>query len=55
MIDNLLLNYASMEGGVNTYQSEYNRKLANYQLYNNILNQKDFERECNPLGIEVGQ
>lgn len=33
----------------------YHRKLANYQLYNNILNQKDFERECNPLGIEVGQ
>lgn len=33
----------------------YNRKLANYQLYNNILNQEDFERECNPLGLEVGQ
>ena len=26
--------------------SEYERKLSNYQLYNNILNQKDFEREC---------
>lgn len=55
MVDNLLLNYAHTEGGVNDYQTEYNRKLSNYQLYNNILNQKDFERECNPLGIEVGQ
>lgn len=36
-------------------QTEYNRMLANYQLYNNILNQKDFERECNPLGLDVGQ
>ena len=35
--------------------SEYERKLSNYQLYNNILNQQDFERVCNPLGINVGQ
>lgn len=27
----------------------------NYKLFNNILNQKDFEAECNPMGIEVGQ
>ena len=27
----------------------------NYKLFNNIINQKDFEAECNPLGIEVGQ
>jgi hypothetical protein len=33
----------------------YRRKQSNYLLYNNILNQEDFERECNPLGIEVGQ
>jgi len=30
-------------------------KLSNYQLYNNIINQADFEKECNPLGIQVGQ
>lgn len=35
--------------------ADFERKLSNYQLYNNFLNQKDFERECNPLGIEVGQ
>jgi hypothetical protein len=29
--------------------------LANYQLYNNILNQKDFEREFNPFGLQIGQ
>jgi hypothetical protein len=37
------------------YTSEYGRKLSNYRLYNNQLDQKDFERECNPLGLEVGQ
>lgn len=37
------------------YSSVYNTKLSNYQLYNNILNQSDFERECNPLGLDVGQ
>lgn len=36
-------------------QTEYSRMLANYQLYNNILNQADFERECNPLGLDVGK
>jgi len=34
---------------------DYNRMLSNYQLYNNILNQRDFETICNPLGLEVGQ
>lgn len=38
-----------------SYISEFDRMLSNYQLYNNQLNQSDFERECNPLGIEVGQ
>jgi hypothetical protein len=35
--------------------ADYRRKQSNYLLYNNIINQEDFERECNPLGIEVGQ
>jgi hypothetical protein len=35
--------------------ASYRRKQSNYLLYNNVLNQEDFERECNPLGIEVGQ
>lgn len=39
----------------NRNRTEYERKLSNYQLYNNILNQADFERECNPMGINVGQ
>ena len=54
-IDHLLLNYATDHSINNTSGSSYQRKLANYQLYNNILNQNDFERETNPLGIEVGQ
>jgi hypothetical protein len=33
--------------------SEYNRMLSNYMFYNNIINQKDFEAECNPLGLDV--
>ena len=35
--------------------ADFRRKQSNYLLYNNVLNQEDFERECNPLGIEVGQ
>lgn len=35
--------------------NDYARMLSNYQLYNNIVNQKDFERECNPLDLKVGQ
>jgi len=41
----------SVEGNA----GDYDRILSNYHLYNNILDQEDFERECNPLGIEVGQ
>lgn len=55
MVDHLIINYVSDTNAVNNSTSEYERKLSNYQLYNNVLNQKDFERECNPLGIEVGQ
>lgn len=35
--------------------NEYDRMISNYQLYNNLINQKDFERECNPMGLSVGQ
>lgn len=34
---------------------DYKQMLSNYKLYNNELDQEDFERECNPMGIEVGQ
>lgn len=37
------------------YSSDYERMLSNYQLFNNQLNQKDYERECEPYGLEVGQ
>lgn len=56
MIDNLIMNYATEQGYNNGEPySDYQRKLSNYQLYNNILNQADFERECNPMGLDVGQ
>ncbi len=38
------------------YLADTQREMeANYKLFNNILDQKDFEMECNPLGISVGQ
>jgi len=37
------------------FSTEYARKLSNYKLYNNQLDQKDFEKDCNPMGLEVGQ
>lgn len=51
-----LLQFSPQQRNIaNDYTSEYGRKLSNYRLYNNQLDQKDFERECNPLGLEVGQ
>lgn len=59
MIDHLCLYYqtnlSSNYYPEDTGRSSYQRKLANYLLYNNILDQKDFERDCNALGISVGQ
>jgi len=66
MVDYLCSNYADDRDFIyNTYEdgdstghnsdTNYHRMLANYRLYNNVIDQKDFERECNPLGIEVGQ
>ena len=61
MMDFLIMHSAAPQqwevvGNVNTEDwNEYDRMLANYQLYNNQVNQADFDRECNPLGIEVGQ
>lgn len=46
---NLLARYNTI------YNNNYNKKLSNYQLFNNVLNQKDFENDCNAMGIEVGQ
>ena len=56
MIDLLLLNSNADQGFSNKdEQTRYHRMLSNYQIYNNILNQTDFEQECNPLGLEEGQ
>ena len=52
-IDSLLMNHAS-DYSINL-KSDYHRMLSNYQLFNNVLNQADFEKECEPLGLEVGQ
>lgn len=44
-----------IQGTETSARREYNNILTNYQLYNNIINQKDFEDECNALGIDIGQ
>lgn len=55
VIDSILVSSPQQQDIVNNYNSDYGRKLSNYRLYNNQLDQKDFERECNPLGLELGQ
>ena len=35
--------------------SEYKRKKVNYDLYNNIIDQRDFEYVCKPFGAEAGE
>lgn len=54
-IDYFTYNYIDSDTTNSATKTEWERKLSNYQLYNNVLNQQDFERECNPLGISVGQ
>lgn len=55
VIDSLLIGNVVDSSVITRYRSDYERMLSNYQLYNNQLNQKDFERECEPYGLEVGQ
>jgi len=50
-----LLSFSHQNSADGTGSSEFNRMLSNYQLFNNQLNQRDFERECEPLGLDVGQ
>jgi len=35
----------------NKYHTDVQRKLTNYRLYNNELDQADFEKDCNPFGL----
>lgn len=53
MIDHLDLYY--QYGFQDPDNSTYARKLSNYGLFNNQLDQAEFERDCNLLGIDVGQ
>lgn len=55
VIDAILVGSPQQQDIVNNYNTDFGRKLSNYRLYNNQLDQKDFERECNPLGLAVGQ
>jgi len=40
---------------INNGISEYKRMKVNYDLFNNILNMRDFEYVCKPFGSEVGE
>jgi hypothetical protein len=55
VIDAILTKSPQQTDIVNAYNTEYGRKLSNYRLYNNELDQADFHRECNPLGLDVNQ
>ncbi len=39
----------------NSYHTDVQRKLTNYRLYNNELDQADFEKDCNPFGLTAEQ
>ena len=44
--------YSSESSETNSYQTDIKRKLINYKLYNNQIEQEDFEKDCNPFGIK---
>lgn len=50
IIDQIEMTYASQDSSTT---EDYARKLANYRLYNNQIDQEDFRKECNPLGINI--
>ncbi len=51
-IDAIARNLYSLNGQEdNKYKSDIQRKLANYRLYNNQVDQEEFEKECNPFGL----
>jgi hypothetical protein len=53
-IDAVALRMYQYNSNDNTgYYSDIARKLVNYRLYNNELDQNDFERECNPYNIKA--
>ena len=37
------------------YTQHFSEMLSNYRLYNNILDQKEFEKICNYYGVDVNQ
>lgn len=39
----------------NKFHSDVQRKLVNYRLYNNELDQSDFEKDCNPFGLTAAE
>jgi hypothetical protein len=44
--------YSGIDNNGDSVQSrssqEYQNKISNYKLFNNQIDQKEFERECNP-------
>lgn len=53
--DLLSVQHGSLSTDVMGGVSDYKRMKVNYDLYNNILNTKDFEYVCQPYGAEVGE
>lgn len=51
IMDSLIPDYS----GGTSHLDEYEQDLDNYRLYNNIVDQRQFESYCNPLGIEIDQ
>jgi len=54
-IDNIIDNANDSTRAGKSSNTDYYRKLTNYKLYNNILDQNDFKQELNPLGFDLGQ
>jgi len=50
-IDAIAVRMYQYNSNDNHYHSDVQRKLTNYRLYNNELDQKDFEKDCNPFGL----
>lgn len=56
-----MISHIEVQGNQNDYsynyksETDYDRKLSNYKLYNNEIDQSYFDKTFNPMGIDAGQ
>lgn len=54
-IDAISIRMYQYNSNDNQFHTDVQRKIVNYRLYNNELDQSDFEKDCNPFGLTADE